>query len=74
MESFRFYRVYCSKCNKDVKRKMSWKKYLKYMSFDGHSEGYHNIPIELTNKVPTKCPFGHPIKENLTVMITYSNK
>jgi hypothetical protein len=53
---------------------MSWKKYLKYMSFDGHSEGYHNIPIELTNKVPTKCPFGHPIKENLTVMITDSNK
>lgn len=64
-----YYKVYCSTCNRNVKSKMSWKRYLKYISFDGRSKGYHYIPIDLTNGVPNKCPFGHPVKNEFTVII-----
>jgi hypothetical protein len=48
---------------------MSWKSYLKYVSLDGKSRGYHNIPTELTDVPPVKCPFGHPIKGKIIVVI-----
>ena len=69
MDQETFYLVYCSRGNNEIKKKMSWKKYLGYISLDGKSKGYHFIPKDLITKVPTKCPFGHPIKENLTVTI-----
>jgi len=61
------YLVYCSTCNKNIKSKMSWKQYLKYMAFDGRSKGYHEISSALIKgNEPTQCPFGHPIYTNLT--------
>ena len=60
--SDRIYRIYCSKCNKDRKKKMSWKKYFYYMTADGKSKGHHDIDSSfITNSIgqPTKCPFGH---------------
>ena len=63
------YRVYCSTCNRDIKRKMTWKKYISYIAFDGKTKGYHEISIDLLNTEPTTCPFGHPIKSKLTVVI-----
>ena len=55
------YRVYCSKCNKNVKEKMSWRKYLYYVATDGKSKGYHDINSCFVNNNdrPDKCPFGH---------------
>ena len=69
MESEQVYRVYCSTCNRDMKKKMSWKRYLKYISFDGRSKGYHYIPSFLVGDEPKNCPFGHPIKDEYTVII-----
>ena len=63
------YRVYCSECNKEKKAKMSWGKYLKYITFDGKSKGYHEIDASYVSKVPTKCPFGHNINEKRTTII-----
>ena len=67
------YKIYCSNCNRDMKKKMSWVKYLNYMSFDGRSKGYHYIPINLVSKEPNKCPFGHPIKSEFTLLIKKEN-
>jgi hypothetical protein len=52
MEQPIIYQVYCSKCNKDIKKKMSWIKYLKYITFDGKSKGYHEIDHDLVGAKP----------------------
>ena len=64
------YRIYCSKCNKEQKNKMSWKKYLYYMAVDGRSKGYYSVESSLIENVsesgPKKCPFGHKINSKHT--------
>lgn len=69
METSCTYRVYCSKCNKDQKKKMSWRKYLYYMTIDGKSKGYYDIDSSLVAAEPTKCPFGHEIDTKRTRVI-----
>jgi len=64
-----FYKVYCSKCNSEMKKKMSWTKYIKYISCDGRSKGYHQIPFALLDKTPTACPFGHPVKREMITIV-----
>lgn len=53
------YRIYCSKCNKDQKRKMSWTRWLRYMATDRKSEGYIEIDGSFIQFEPYVCPFGH---------------
>ena len=72
MESEKIYRVYCSKCNKNIKKKMSWGKYIKYMTMDSRSKGYHEIDAFFVNGEPTKCPFGHPLRTERTKLIVIS--
>ena len=69
MESSCTYRVYCSKCNKEQKNKMSWRKYLYYMATDGKSKGYHDIHSTLVETEPTRCVFGHDIDTKRTKVI-----
>lgn len=73
MESSCTYRVYCSKCNKDQKKKMSWSKYLYYMTVDGKSKGYHDIDTDWVADVPNKCIFGHEINTKRTKIIIRRN-
>ena len=68
--SDKFYRLYCSKCNSNVKKRMTWKKYIYYMSFDSKSKGYHDIETSLVDNKPSKCPFGHPIKIDKVTVIS----
>lgn len=69
MENEKMYRVYCSKCNKDMKKKMSWRKWLGYITFDGRTKGYHDIDPSLINGEPSSCPFGHHIRTRRTKLI-----
>lgn len=64
------YRVYCSTCNKEMKKKMSWRKWLSYMTFDGRSKGYHEIDQSFISGEPDKCPFGHPIRTKRTKLVS----
>ena len=63
------YRVYCSTCNKAMKSKMSWNKWIKYMTFDGRSKGYHEIDSSFVAGEPSVCPFGHPLRTERTIII-----
>jgi len=68
------YRIYCSQCNKDAKSKMSWSKYIYYMSWDSKTKGYHNIEASLWSDEPTTCPKEHKIDvERTKVMINSDN-
>ena len=73
------YKIYCSTCNKETKKKMTWYKYIKYISFDRKSKGYHEIyPEYIVNKDektggPSSCPFGHKINTNKTIIIPVDN-
>ena len=73
METSCTYRIYCSKCNKDKKKKMSWGKYLYYVTTDRKSKGYHEIDSSFVSKEPTKCPFGHEINTQHTKTIIVKN-
>jgi len=63
------YRVYCSKCNKEKKSKMAWGRYLKYITLDGKSKGYHEIDASYVREEPSTCPFGHNIDTKRTRII-----
>lgn len=63
------YKIYCSKCNADAKSKMSWAKYLYYMSTDSKGKGYHTIKCNLWESEPTKCPLSHDINKDRTKVI-----
>lgn len=52
-----------------MKDKMSWKKYLYYVTTDGKSKGYQDIETSLLAAEPTKCIFGHNIDTNKTKTI-----
>lgn len=59
------YRIYCSQCNKERKKKMSWGRYLYYVTIDNKTRGYQYYDDSFldgySNGFPTKCAFGHPI-------------
>lgn len=63
------YSVYCSKCNSDQKKKMSWTRYIRYKVFDGKSKGQHEIDSTYVNSEPSVCPFGHKIDTKRTKII-----
>lgn len=67
------YRIYCSQCNKDAKSKMSWSKYIYYMSWDSKTKGHHNIERNLWSDEPTTCPSGHQIDINRTKVMINSD-
>ena len=70
MDESLIYRVYCSKCNMEKKAKMSWKRYLKYITFDRKTQGYHEIDASYVREEPSKCPFGHTIDQKRTKIIS----
>jgi hypothetical protein len=66
-----YYSVYCSTCNAEQKRKMSWLKYIKYMTLDGRGKGRHEIDAKYVKGEPSVCPFGHQINPKKTRLIEY---
>lgn len=71
MEKVSKYLVYCSKCNREQKKKMSWKDYIYYRAMDGVSRGQHEIDNTIAKKKPEVCPFGHPVKSQHVQIIYY---
>jgi len=66
-----YYSVYCPTCNAAQKRKMSWFKYIKYVTLDGRGKGRHEIDASYVKGEPSVCPFGHQINTKRTKIIEY---
>ena len=60
------YRIYCSICNKNNKKKLGWVRWLKYVTMDRKSKGYIEIDGSFVNHEPYVCPFGHKIDPKKT--------